>query len=998
MKKNPSLHLALCLSFLVISTLWGSPPEALKWFFDAGGGQELLERDKSCSPGVIQGGRWVEDEGRKCLDFDGATAVQVPVNQNIVAGGGLGISVKLRWQGQLPPKTNGGTILFLAGPQRSFHLCATYFGYRPGSGKWVLVPYQLPVDRWVNLGVSYEGTRLRITVDGETVVEKNDADDLGHDGEWLFKDVRMGRFWKDAVWGFKGKMAECRLSFVPAKKLGAISDGERQDWLRKLEPLPDVEGCESSMRSIGGTPTMTVDGKPMPPLTGFFGYLFADYGRKFKPEEQHIQYARALAKAGIRTYHLTFWLPSSAQELRGVEAIAKRILEYQPDALFVLRIVTRPTQRFADAYPDEVCRFEDGAKSYFKRPGVAGGGKKEQPRHSFASRIWERETVEHLKTALATVHQSSYGNRVCAYIIGAGACGQWLQWGDYDWEKHHLDYSPAMERAFRDFVRRKYGGDLARLRSAWQDERITFETVKVPTPEERGVDIPDSCNGLPHKWKDGFGFFRNPKAGHHVKTIDYSLAFAHELDQRVMYFCRALKQLTRERKLVGAFYGGEYSILGYMAEGHVGHHAIMDCPDIDFWVDPWPYENRSPGFPVVRGWATSSLHAHNKAILVECDTRTSVGSTKEQSLRLFGGALTPEGDVWELRRDLARLLTMGGNGYWFDMKLGWYDHPNLLAEMGRISSAAQRNFSLDSRRNSQIALIYDLGSIPYAAEWLNFLTIARQRIMEMDFIGADHDIYDIEDMELVARDPSYRLVIMMNCFAPDAAKRGKIESLKRHGRTILWVTAPGLIKPGEQPSMDPTYIRDMTGIRVAAKDGQHPFLMRTLGNAFLPDLAAGTVAGDFTRPIVSGHGCTPEKPLERLPLALSPKWVVEDEAAVSLAEYQEGGGVGMAARSFKKWNSVYSASPAIPSDVLRAIARKAGVHIYNDQGDIVWHHRSLIGIHAASEGVKRIRLPGNVKVSDFMDGSAVAVDGEGFSVSMKHGETRLFQTLPASAK
>ena len=90
--------------------------------------------------------------------------------------------------------------------------------------------------------------------------------------------------------------------------------------------------------------------------------------------------------------------------------------------------------------------------------------------------------------------------------------------------------------------------------------------------------------------------------------------------------------------------------------------------------------------------AVDSVRLHGKIWMAENDTRTFL----TRPLREVAPGICPEGQyeggLWAgpdsletsatlMRNNLARMLTHGYGGWWFDMWGGWYSHPVLLAEI-----------------------------------------------------------------------------------------------------------------------------------------------------------------------------------------------------------------------------------------------------------------------------------------------------------------------------
>jgi hypothetical protein len=73
------------------------------------------------------------------------------------------------------------------------------------------------------------------------------------------------------------------------------------------------------------------------------------------------------------------------------------------------------------------------------------------------------------------------------------------------------------------------------------------------------------------------------------------------------------------------------------------------------------------------------------------------------------------------------------------------------------------------------------------------------------------------------------------------------------------------------------------------------------------------------------------------------------------------------------WTSILVSTPRLPSDVLRSIAREAGVHIYNDQPDALYANDNLLAIHAGEKGGERtLSLPRRAQVVELFSGRVVS--------------------------
>jgi hypothetical protein len=156
---------------------------------------------------------------------------------------------------------------------------------------------------------------------------------------------------------------------------------------------------------------------------------------------------------------------------------------------------------------------------------------------------------------------------------------------------------------------------------------------------------------------------------------------------------------------------------------------------------------------------------------------------------------------------------------------------------------------------------------------------------------------------------------------------------------------------------------------------------------------------DFTHPITQGlpqdlfWGSTaPLGPLFHLD---DPQAIILGQVVYALGRCQPGFGL----RTFNpgdagaEYTSIYLATPNIPAAVLRGIARFAGVHLYNTDGDVLYATPDLLSVHTISGGSRTFRLPHRVEVVyDLFHDHLVAQDCDSFTVHLPPISTALYYT------
>lgn len=778
-------------------------------------------------------------------------------------------------------------------------------------------------------------------------------------------------------------------SVIPEKHVyqGDISDTDREKWINDLTPVKWIsEKPKALIKNTKGYPEIFIGGKPLPVLSSYFGYIYDDFGYTHKPREFHEPYGKKLAAAGILDnmfLPISITVPDGNVDFSRARQIFENIRKINPDAKFILRCYIYATPEFATKYPGDVVLFEDGTANHWKsRPRI----KAEQTRYSFASRNFERECVLGMRTLLENLKHEQYAENVYALVISIGETGEWNVWQGFDTSKHAIDYCPAMQRRFEQFVRKQYKNSQNKLRAAWEGQSLKAVDISLPGLAARGHDEPSSLNESIYKVPGTIGYFRNPGITDSQKVCDYYDCLNRETSERLSYLCRAVGKLSGNALLSGGFLGGPLTIAGYHVEGQCAFNEVLNSPYINIIFTPWTYQGRSLGGNLFFRMPLQSMNMKNKIYWSECDTRTSL-SVNKKSKSTFGAADSPAMDIERLKMDLIRLVTTNAYGYWFEMFVGWYAAPEHQAIMKKIADIGTFAAKCDRSRNSEIAVFYDEKSIYYMSEWLNYIINAKGIMQNMGFIGADYDIYSTNDIRSIDM-KKYKLLIFPNFAYADASQRKELEQYaKGGGRTILWLYGSGLINPDNpRNKCDAENMQDLTGFKTALINKRMSPQMKRISNS-----ANKEIIGDFSTPDITSK-------YKQAPLVVFPQFFIDDPAAKVEACYLDSGKVGFATKEMDTWRSVYFGSPAISSGILRKIAQDAGVHIYLDTDDLLYHNKSFIGVQARTAGKKTIYLPEKSDIYDLFNDKVIGNDISEFTLDMKKHETALFHISKNAAR
>lgn len=91
-------------------------------------------------------------------------------------------------------------------------------------------------------------------------------------------------------------------------------------------------------------------------------------------------------------------------------------------------------------------------------------------------------------------------------------------------------------------------------------------------------------------------------------------------------------------------------------------------------------------------------------------------------------------------------------------------------------------------------------------------------------------------------------------------------------------------------------------------------------------------------------------------------------------------------------------SKPISTDTLRQLLSDAGAHVYLDTGDVVFAGRGYVVVHAATPGVKRIKLPGRCDVAEIFGAAKDCCGVTEFENNFKFGQTRVYSIKPSTGK
>ncbi|HNR31051.1 MAG TPA: beta-galactosidase [Candidatus Hydrogenedentes bacterium] len=611
-----------------------------------------------------------------------------------------------------------------------------------------------------------------------------------------------------------------------------------------------------------GAPAIVVDGQVCAPI-------FFTANNQFGRDDILLQELRLAAEAGIPFFSFNLpspWHASEDEIRRTIDAFA----EAHPEGWFYPRVWVGASSDWLRDHPEERIAFADGERLDMASPSSA---------------IWRNDAATQLRRCIDIILAGPHAKRFIGLMVTYLQTGEWF----FPRTDEYMDYSTPNTAAFRDWLRRRYRR-VAALREAWGDPNIAFETAEPPGPEEREATA--------------WGLFRDPRR--HRLAMDFHRFQSEMIAETIDFFGRVVKEATRGRALVGAFYGYTFELNhnGPRALAHSGHLALgqlLKSENIDLIHAPYAYLERALGEPGHFHLPVDSVALHGKLAIIEDDTFTHL------SMPVPEGAIAPgwEGRTRSLEETLAITRRNCGNflmhrcGFWFFDLLsdGRWNSRDFWRGAGLTRRIAAELRGMPPFQ-PEIAFVTDEETVAFLADTTHPLllhSLAYQR-HELARLGAPVGYYLAADLSRLP--PSVRLLILPNAYEVSKQTHRVVDAVLARGGVVLWVYAPDLVGP-EGP--DVSRISALTGFDVEARLEPAALCLQHTNSDKQIQFDANLA-------------------IQRLIIAGSP----EDGVAM----YCDSQEVALATRRAGAGRVAYCAAPRVPLPLLEHLAREAGVHLY----------------------------------------------------------------------
>lgn len=781
-------------------------------------------------------------------------------------------------------------------------------------------------------------------------------------------------------------------------------------------PAGDFPLCE--LRTVNGNPALHIDGAMVPPL--LWSSSYASYRRYSSYAATGVKLFRVLLEGspicapGEEEAYYPWWFEQ-------VDHVLSAAVDIDPENKLMIAVRMDPNPQWLFDSPSEQMLGGRGNPVIPLSLLVPDRG---QVRPTFMSQAWRRAGGEGLKRLIGHLRRQPYAPNIIGVCLFAGRAGEnyWggnernlfiNEQGGYDarpreqWDTG--DFSMAARRTFREFLLRKYGTDES-LQQAWRRPGFRLDDVLEPARFDKG----NVCNILAWAGKpDTAGSLRDSTAsGTGTLPADYYQCFAEAMIDTFAAWGEAVKAASDGRLMTGCFYGYAISQLYTSVPGFHGHTAVARAartPHLDFFVSPSEYNAaRRPGGPYWGLNVVDSLRLHNKLWIYEQDTRTFLA---EHMPKTFSRPATIE----VMKRDAAAGLTRGAGWWWYEFSKGqggaqareWFIDPEIAALASRLKAVYRHALTLPDRSpSSQIAVFYHGETLPaqdiFPPTLQINITVARLTMVNgMQRVGAPFELYNLADIP-VLRDKGlldqYKLCLFLNPFYLTPEERGWLDACKGQGRTLVWLWAPGMAGPDRRPAAE--HVSEtvgIPGIRALPRKAVQTYRLADVRHPILDGLDAGAEFKALPFPPGStweryGNEVWPVLYVDvrntGRDVSVLGHWVLDDRdrpelGALCLRDIREADG--------RQWRSVYAAVPLLTPELLRGIAREAGVHLYWEANDIMFADRRFVALHSGSEPLSGVlSLPRSTPVVDVFQRRVIAADAQTVPVTLQPFTTTLF--------
>ena len=490
----------------------------------------------------------------------------------------------------------------------------------------------------------------------------------------------------------------------------------RADYAAEERNMEKYRGIYSSVGDCGGVPTLFVNGSPLP-AAAYMTYLeeynnyaqFADAGYTLFSVPVLFAGRWISATELFKPFHAGIFDQKGAPDFATLDASIARILAACPQALIFPRVNVSMPLWWISENPDAV----DGT-------GV---------RESLFSQKFRETAADMLRAVIDHVNESDYAAHIVGYQLGGGNTEEWF----------HFDmnggYCQNAEQPFNEYLEKYY---------------------------------PDcGFSGLPDLTPLG-GKGPYHKNEHLARYLEFA---NNAVADDICYLASVAKQATGGNVVIGTFYGYSLEVTSPLQGTHA-LNAVLNCDNIDFICSPNSYIGlRDMNTDWTEMFPADSLRLHRKLCLQECDIRTHLTKPLYERAPEYDEGQNLNAPIWNglaakaqtismIRKSFSRQLIKGNGFWWFDMWGGWYDDPDVLAEMAQMRAIAADALNEPDRASvAEVGVFVDESAYKYLTDSAMRGTAFNAR-KPLGYLGAPYDLYDVSDFADVYQ--KYKAVVFLS--------------------------------------------------------------------------------------------------------------------------------------------------------------------------------------------------------------------------------------------
>jgi hypothetical protein len=730
-------------------------------------------------------------------------------------------------------------------------------------------------------------------------------------------------------------------SFISKNKLQKIIklDKNHESWLEKRN----------------GNTRLIIDGKVVVPSV----YKKTDKMTKENSSAGILsKYNQNLGVTSI-DFSKELWKTKDKYDLSSAIAKVEHAMREAPNMLFIITFKLNPYPGFAEDYPNEIWLNKNKQKGSGHSIHILNWGIKPANGHhywsSYFSQIYQNGIKIGIKKIILALKAKGYLKRVIGFHISGGHDGQFAL--------RRMDYSLPAEKAFRKWLKKKYG-TIEKLSKAWGKQINAFNSINAPVFPKKGI-------------------FYNP-------TTDRAFVDFHKFQKLELFaiqnrFAACIKKYAGKRVITL-----HWCMEPYGGVQHGAHYIddFLASKNMDILVAHQEYLKRLPGTTFSFHMPLGAFNKNKKLMFSEIDLRTYITGDGMYRRSVFGPGYRSRVESfasWQstVRRMIGEMIAKN-QGYWFyEIANGTFADEALAKDIEDISNIYKKLINKKSKSVAKAAVIYDQESMFWTQlphmRWHNLMIFnSYDQLSILSYSGVPFDVFTMKHIqnnpEIIKK---YRLFLFLNAHYIDQQKQDFISShLKCNENYLVFLSGAGNIFPEngllKTTGFNAKYDDRTLDQFIIPQANNSPFKQLPLPSATFVQSYSLTLGENYKN--YWGKHFTPVK------LNIDP---LSDNEILSI--YRDTRKAALAIKKMNGWTSILIGQAAgIDPLFFNSIAQQAGAFVASKPGLIINMNSNFISIHAIKSGIYTINLPQKAnKVINLFNGHIEEKNSSSFVLNAK---------------